>query len=419
MKYQLVTKRSKKEPIEDITPFSVSEITDIIRDLLEAGLPQVMVTGEISNFTHHSSGHMYFSLKDENATLRTVMFRGMNQYLQFKPKNGMKVIAYGDISVYPPHGSYQLNVKQMFAQGMGDLQRAFEQLKQKLYDEGLFEPTAKKTLPPFPRVIGVITSPTGAAVRDIIHVIRRRAAGVQLILRPVRVQGEGAALEIARAIGECNQYGQMDVLIVGRGGGSLEDLWAFNEEVVARAIYQSEIPIISAVGHEIDFTISDFVADVRAPTPSAAAEIVVPNSDEVVAYLENVQSQLQNRIQHKLKSSLQRLNQIQKHPILKRPQQYIHVKSQKLDDLTASFQRITRYQFEQKNTKFKYLVKIINSVNPLTILTRGYSVVRKLPEQQIICRSDDLQIKDMVHIQFGEGEAECQVISIHQPSKKE
>lgn len=249
--------------------YTVSELTREARMLLESAFPAVWVEGEISNFSIHSSGHMYFSLKDENAVLNCAMFRSENQQLKFGPKDGMQVLCFGRISIYDKQGRYQLYVQTMEPKGLGALQLAFQQLKERLQKEGLFDAAHKKPIPFLPQRIGIVTSPTGAAIRDILNISTRRFQNIHIIINPVRVQGEGAAIEIANAIKEFNEYAKLDVIIVARGGGSLEDLWSFNEEIVARAIYDSKIPVISAIGHEVDFTIADFVADFRAPTPSA------------------------------------------------------------------------------------------------------------------------------------------------------
>lgn len=256
---------------EQSQTLSVTDATRMIKTLLETTLPMMWIEGEISNFTHHSSGHMYFSLKDPTSQISCVMWKGRNRSMHFRPQDGMKVLVNGRVTVYERRGNYQLDVWQMLPGGVGALQQAFEQLKIRLSEEGLFDEKYKRPLPKYPRRIGIVTSPTGAAIRDLHSVLSRRWPSAELILRPALVQGTGAAEDIARAIEEFNEYGEVDVLIVGRGGGSLEDLWAFNEEVVARAIFHSKLPIISAVGHEIDFTIADFVADLRAATPSAAA----------------------------------------------------------------------------------------------------------------------------------------------------
>ena len=266
---------------------SVSDITRQIKQSLEQRFGRVWVQGEVSNFKRHTSGHLYFTLKDEGAQISATMWRSRAANLLFVPEDGMKVIARGGITVYPPRGNYQIDVEQLTPVGIGELQIAFERLKRKLAAEGLFDESRKRPLPKFPERIGVITSETGAALQDIRTVLARRFSAVELILIPVRVQGAGASDEISGALREMNRYGKVDVIIVGRGGGSLEDLWAFNEEIVARAIAASRIPVVSAVGHEIDFTIADFVADLRAPTPSAAAEMVVPDRAELLELLRN------------------------------------------------------------------------------------------------------------------------------------
>ena len=262
--------------------YTVTEITKEIKSILEENFPALWVEGEISNYLLHSSGHRYFSLKDENVQIRCTLWRFRGDELQFEPADGMKVIVWGAITVYERNGQYQLDVIELIPAGLGKLEIAFRRLKEKLFKEGLFDEEHKKPIPEFPEAIGMVTSPTGAAIRDIIRIIRSRFPSVKIIVNPVRVQGEGAAEEIAQAIKEFNEYKKIDVMLVGRGGGSVEDLWAFNEETVARAIYESEIPIISAVGHQIDFVISDFVADSRAPTPSAAAQMVVEERDELL-----------------------------------------------------------------------------------------------------------------------------------------
>jgi len=412
MKYPHFTPSQETAPPAAVHPLSVSEITAVIREVLEGALPNLLITGEISNFTHHSSGHMYFSLKDENATLRCTFFRYANRTLTFRPQNGMQVIVRGEISVYPPNGSYQLNVRELIPLGVGNLHTEFERLKQKLGAEGLFEATTKRPIPAFPRIIGVITSPTGAAVRDILNILRRRAPHIPVILRPVRVQGDAAAHEIATAIADFNQATiPVDVLIVGRGGGSLEDLWAFNEEVVARAIFESQIPVVSAVGHETDFTISDFVADLRAPTPSAAAELVSPDTHEILAGLNDVQDRLYSAITRRLAVLREQLDRYQNSPTLKRPAQYIQLKMQQLDAREQALARAIQHRLHQKQSQLQHLVSLVNSLNPLAILERGYSVTRK--GDQIITRAGQLAIEDTVTVQFAHGSAECVVQATH------
>jgi len=266
--------------------YTVGEITSEIKQALDQfGI--VWIQGEISNCKHHSSGHLYFSLKDARAQLKAACFRNNNRYLKFRPEDGMEVIVRGRLSVYEPRGDYQVIVEYMEPVGVGSLQMAFDQLKEKLRKEGLFEEDHKKPLPLLPRKIGIVTSPTGAAIRDMLRILERRNASLNVLIYPARVQGAGAAEEVAEGIRFLNSRDDIDVIIIGRGGGSIEDLWAFNEEVVARAVYQSELPLISAVGHEVDFTISDFVADLRAPTPSAAMELSTPNSDDIFAFIDD------------------------------------------------------------------------------------------------------------------------------------
>lgn len=291
----------------ELNVLSVSQLTHTIKNLLENGIPEVWVEGEISNFVHHRSGHMYFSVKDTDSQLRCVMFKGRNRYLNFRPANGAQVRVRGTVGVWPPQGAYQFYVEEMVPSGLGALHQAFEALKEKLKTEGLFDQIHKKPIPAYPRKIGVVTSPTGAAIRDIVNVISRRYPIVELVLCPARVQGQSASREIARAIATFQRLPRderPDLLIVGRGGGSLEDLWPFNEELTARAVFGCSIPVISAVGHEIDFTITDFVADLRAPTPSAGAEEAVPDIQEIKLNMKRMVQYLQRsvlqmvRIQH-------------------------------------------------------------------------------------------------------------------------
>jgi len=277
--------------------YTITQLTRRIKGVLEAEIGSVWVAGEISNWTCAASGHAYFTLKDETSQLSTVMFKGRLDRLRFRPENGLEVLVLGNVSVYERRGAYQLIAEEMQPKGLGALQLAYEKLKKKLSEEGLFDPAHKKKLPLLPKRIGIVTSPTGAAIRDILHVLQRRFANVHVILYPARVQGEGAALEIAAGITFLDQYG-VDVMIVGRGGGSLEDLWAFNEEVVARALFASQTPVISAVGHEIDYALSDFVADLRAPTPSAAAEIVVKEQHALAERVHQYRDRLERGIRH-------------------------------------------------------------------------------------------------------------------------
>ncbi len=319
--------------------YTVSEITQDVRVVLESAFETVWIEGEISNLRVAASKHSYFVLKDDKAQIRCVMFRGHRAGLKFDPQDGDQVLLYGRFSVYQQRGEYQVIVETMEPRGLGALQKAFEQLKEKLDKEGLFDEARKKPLPEIPWKIGVVTSPTGAVIRDILNVTRRRNPKVSVLLNPVKVQGDGAAEEIARAIDEMNQRRDLDVLIVGRGGGSIEDLWAFNEEVVARAIHASKIPVISAVGHEIDFTIADFVADVRAPTPSAAAEIAVPRLDDLEGRLRELRVELESAMRDSVTGYRETLRRLMDRRFFHQPRQILETPGQRLDDLT---QRLAR-----------------------------------------------------------------------------
>jgi len=310
--------------------YTVSTLTREIKEVLETSFPRLWVEGEVSNYKRHSSGHLYFTLKDENAQIRCAMWRFKADELRFRLEDGLKVLLEADIQVYEKSGTYQLVVQQLQPAGIGELQLAFEQLKKRLQEEGLFDPQHKKNIPPYPERIGVVTSPTGAAIRDIVSVVSRRFPAAEMLLYPVKVQGEGAADDIARAIADFNDFGEVEVLIVGRGGGSLEDLWAFNEEVVARAIFQSKIPIISAVGHEVDFSIADFVADRRAPTPSAAAEMVVPDRQELQGVLAYFLEKYRNQILQMVSAFQEKTDAFRKSYAFRRPEDLIYQKIQQV-----------------------------------------------------------------------------------------
>jgi exodeoxyribonuclease VII large subunit len=389
--------------------YTVSEITRYIRALLEDSFPGVWIEGEISNYVLHSSGHMYFSLRDSNAVLKCAMFKRANEKLKFKPKDGMKVICFGNISVYEARGDYQLVVEEVEPKGVGALQLQFEELKKKLQKEGLFDAARKIPIPYLPTAIGVVTSPTGAAIRDILNIARRRFANVEIIINPVRVQGEGAAKEIAEAIRQFNRLKNIDVMIVGRGGGSLEDLWAFNEEAVARAIYDSEIPVISAVGHEIDYTICDFVADFRAPTPSAAAELVIPRKEDLVNSINTFRIRLKNALVSRLDVLKERLSMLASSYIMRQPMNLIMQFAQRIDELgkdaSAAFDRLINTRGE----KFKRLVQTLEALSPLAILTRGYSVTVKLPEGAILKDTKSLKENDLVETKLGKGKFKSRV----------
>lgn len=354
--------------------YTVKELTRYLRDLVESAFPAVWVEGEISGFKHHHSGHIYFNLKDDEAVLKAAFFSRFNRNLKFELKDGLKVLSFGKISIYEPRGDYQLYVERIEPKGLGALQLAFLQLKEKLAKEGLFDPARKRAVPRFPKTVGVVTSPTGAAIRDILHIVNRRFRGTNVLLNPVRVQGEGASQEIARAISEMNQFEDIDVLIVGRGGGSLEDLWAFNEEIVARAVAQSRIPVISAVGHEIDWTICDWVADLRAATPSAAAELVVQNREDLEIRLGDFNTRLRNSVEGLLEEKKEALRGLQESYAFRQPLNLINQSAQRLDELLRQLQNYLKSLIREKGQIFRNWVGRLEALSPLAILERGYSL---------------------------------------------
>jgi exodeoxyribonuclease VII large subunit len=380
---------------------TITELTRQIKFSLESSFPRVWVEGEISNFKQHTSGHLYFTLKDEGAQLSALMWRSRVANLPFQPEDGMKVIARGSITVYPPRGNYQLDVDQIQPIGLGDLQLAFERLKQKLDAEGLFNTEHKKLIPEFPERIGLVTSETGAALQDIRSVLSRRHPSVEVVLAPVRVQGAGAAEEIADAINYMNQYGGIDVLIVGRGGGSLEDLWAFNEEIVARAIYASKIPIISAVGHEIDFSIADFVADLRAPTPSAAAELVVRDRTELLEDISNLCYTMRSVLEEQLSRLREQTGSLVTSYSFNRPKDLIREFSQHVDELERSLEISFAHMTWKLHQKYISLRQQLQALNPGGVLKRGYAIVRK--KGRIVSSANLLGYGDEADIQFHDG----------------
>ncbi len=391
---------------------TVSALTAEIKALLEDGLPPVWLTGEISNFKHHSSGHFYFSLKDSEAQIPCVMWAGRNRYLRFAPRDGMQVVIHGKVTVYEKRGYYQLEAWTMQPAGVGALQLAFERLKLRLQSEGLFDADHKVELPAFPRRVGIVTSPTGAALRDLVSVLRRRWPPIEIVLRPVRVQGEGAAEEIALALQEFNAHGEVDVIIVGRGGGSLEDLWPFNEEIVARAIYASELPVVSAVGHEIDFSISDFVADLRAPTPSAAAELVVPDATEVSRHLWQQLQRGHSALQRQLQTQRERLRRIAASYGLRRPLDLIHQRSQELDDCHRQMLRSFELLLERRQRDLETAYQRLQALSHASVLQRGFALVFKEEDGALVRQAGQLQPEDGIRIQFGRGRAQAQVRDI-------
>ena len=390
-------------------PYSISEITAQVKSVLEEAMPMCWVVGEVSSFTHHSSGHRYFTLKDQASQLSGVMFKWQARHLSFTPEPGMQVMVYGHISVYERGGRYQFYAAQLQPAGVGELALAFEQLKNRLEAEGLFAQERKRPLPTYPQTVGVITSPTGAAIRDIIQVLQRRAPGLQILLRPSRVQGPGAAGEIARAIADLNRHPGIDILIVGRGGGSPEDLWPFNEEVVARAIYQSARPVISAVGHEIDYTIADYVADYRAPTPSAAAEIVAQEHGDLLRRVIELRQRLQNGIDTRLDHCEQRLDSRNPQRLLQRLQDRLEQTSQYADerrrDLATGLDWYLRTRVEAFGTAAVHL----QALSPLANLARGFSLCERLEDERLVRSSQDLQIGDQLKLRFQRGSAVCSV----------
>jgi exodeoxyribonuclease VII large subunit len=390
--------------------FTVSELTRLVRTVLEDTFREVWVEGEVSNFTKHTSGHMYFSLKDDSAVLSCVLFRSANQGLKFKIENGMHVLCFGRISVYDKRGQYQLYVDKIEPKGIGALQMAFEQLKNKLKKEGLFDEPRKRPIPYLPTRIGVVTSPTGAAIRDILNVVKRRFQNIEVILNPVNVQGEGAKEEIARAIKEFNEFNKgvvrenkIDVLIVGRGGGSLEDLWAFNEEIVARAIFTSEIPVISAVGHEVDWTISDFVADKRAPTPSAAAELVIPRKEDLTTRLEELTDRLDGSIKYKITFLEDELKALSESYILKQPINIIEQYQQRIDDLARDVEVRAGHILDLKDAAYSTTFAKLDMLSPFKVLSRGYSITTHITTGKILKDAEKLKRGDRVRTRLDKG----------------
>jgi exodeoxyribonuclease VII large subunit len=431
---------------------TVSELTREIKDILEDRFPDVWVEGEISNLRIPPSGHIYFTLKDDFSQIRAVLFKMQARNLRFIPKDGLHTICHGRVSLYEKRGDYQLILVSIEPKGIGALQLAFLQLREKLEKEGLFDPSHKKPIPMVPQKIGIITSPTGAVIQDMLHILNRRFENLQLLLYPVRVQGEGASSEIVEAIKYFNQWMDVDVIIVGRGGGSLEDLWAFNEEAVARAIYHSKIPIISAVGHETDYTIADFVVDLRAPTPSAAAELVVRDKREIKNIIRYSEGRLENRMLQILQEFHTSLSHLRK--ILKEPKKKIEEYFLRVDDLVNRLRLLNTWTLKRRREKslhlgenlflrnpiqkvkslrfvileakkhigqnIKYSIEIkrqrvrgiigkLDSLSPLSILQRGFSITRKLPSLQILRDATHVKEGDKVEVRLYQGTLLCGV----------
>jgi len=416
--------------------YTVSEITQIIKLEIESSFPLVWVEGEISNFRRHLSGHLYFTLKDEKAQLRAVMFRLEARQLGFEIKDGLKVICRGRLTVYEPRGEYQIVVEVMEPKGKGALQLAFEQLKEKLRAEGLFDPQHKKKLPLLPKKIGVVTSPRGAAIVDILRILERRFARLHVVIYPVRVQGEGAADEIVEGIDYLSRQPDIDVIIVGRGGGSIEDLWAFNEEKVARAIFRSSIPIISAVGHEVDYTIADFVADVRASTPSAAAELVIEKEEALLARLESLERTLARAMELCLERRRNEVHRLAENRVFQGFRLWLRHQAQMVDELEeraresirAQIRQVTenklrvallieklcseiKRNFELRKGHWERLASQLHALSPLNILERGYTLCWT-DGDHLVQSIDEVNEEDRLVVSFWRGEFECLVTGV-------
>jgi exodeoxyribonuclease VII large subunit len=386
--------------------YTVSRITKYIKNLFENdyNLQDIWILGEISNFKLHSSGHMYFVLKDQESQIKGVMFKGNNLSLRFMPQDGMKVKVRGDISVYERRGEYQLYVKEIVEAGKGELYLAFERLKEKLKAEGLFSEEFKKKLPLIPKNIAVITSPTGAAIRDVLTISLRRFPNLSILVVPSLVQGTLAAQEIAKKIDFLNKhFNNLDFIILSRGGGSLEELWAFNEEILARSIYNSKIPIVSAIGHETDFTISDFVADLRCPTPSAAAEMTIPDKSSLINNINLLNSKLNKAIKRNLELKVENINSINKNIQYQGPENKINQYYQYIDEFSVRIKLRIKHQIELCEEKIKKDKQRLDSLNPGAVIERGYSICRKIPGKEIIKRLNQVEIGNEIEIIISDG----------------
>lgn len=383
---------------------SITQINEYIRGKMDADpmLTQIAVRGEISNYKMYPSGHHYFTLKDEGAALKCVLFKGNAMRLRFRPQNGMKVIALGRITVYPRDGGYQLYCSAMSVDGVGDLYAAFEQLKAKLAAQGLFDPAHKKPIPQFPETIGIVTSSAGAAVHDMLRILRKRYPLTKVRLLPVRVQGAEAPGEIAAAIRYANRYQLADLLIVGRGGGSIEDLWAFNDEQVAYAIYESEIPVISAVGHEPDVTISDYVADLRAATPSNAAELAVPDRDALMQNMDAALASMANSMQRQLKASGQQLNALSRSPALASPVGYLEQRRKSLELLKNRLAAAQNQSIGKCRQRYVASVSKLDAMSPLKVLTRGYSLAQ-MEDGSLLRSVGQAAVGDRITVKLSDG----------------
>jgi len=401
-------------------PLTVREITAHVKQLIERSelLREVEVVGEISNFTRHRSGHLYFSLKDEHATLSCVCFRSAAGRLSFEPEDGQRVVAAGEVTVYEKGGRYQLMVRSMRPDGMGALAAALEKLKAKLQAEGLFDPSRKRPLPRFPRRIGLITSPTGAAVRDMTSILSRRYPLAEVLIFPTLVQGETAPPSIVASLSRANLMGDLDVLIVGRGGGSIEDLWAFNDEGVARAIFASRMPVVSAVGHETDWTIADLVADVRAPTPSGAAELVVPDCRELTAGIDGAGPRLARALRAQADSARARLTALLARPGLRRPEQMLSEYAMRVDDATGKLGAVVGERLRRWDARLETLGAKLEALGPPAVLARGYSITRRAADGAVVTQWTQVRPGEDVEIALHRGLLRARTESAAPPAQE-
>ena len=399
-------------------PVSVTQLTQYIKLLLDKDeiLSQVCVRGELSNYKAHSSGHQYFTLKDEGAVISCVMFRSDAMKMRFRPESGMKVILYGRVSLFPKSGQYQIYVTNMQPDGVGALAVAFEQLKRRLHEEGLFDPNHKKPLPRYPERVALVTSPTGAAVRDMIRILGHRWPMAEVIVCPVRVQGEGAAEEIADMLDYVDKHQLADVIITGRGGGSMEDLWAFNEEMVARAIWRCQIPVISAVGHEPDVTIADYVADVRAATPSNGAELAVRDSEALQSALRQLQVRMEQAQMQKINRLRQRLDTLSKSRVMRQPDAYLQQQELHLEMLRQRLEHSGEVVLGKNRQRFERMAAKLDALSPLKVLGRGYAMVTR--EETVIRETAQLNPGDAISVSLSDGTAQCTVNTVQRRNKR-
>lgn len=371
--------------------YTVTAVNKMARYLLEESFPTVWVEGEISNYLHHGSGHRYFSLKDDESQLRCAMWRSHAAGLRFEPKDGLKVMAQGTLTIYERNGQYQLSVRRMIPAGMGELELAFRQLKEKLEKEGLFDPAHKKPLPQYPMRIGIVTSPTGAVIHDMIRVIKRRNSKLDIILWPAEVQGDIAPPQLAEGVDRLNEYGEVDLIIIGRGGGSLEDLWAFNDERVVRAVYRSRLPVISAVGHEVDLTLTDFAADYSAATPSMAAEMAAWPVEEFFSQLSRQVARMDRGMRGTVRDSRSRLAAIVRSPAMIRPEGMLESRYQRLDNQVRLLHLLTIKRRDTFQQRAALLTSRLEVLSPLAVLARGYSVTRTIPGREVMQSTGDVE----------------------------